>query len=131
MTTITVKIVSQLTGDTEFASPETLVAFALLTATSGVSAAPAEPSTKAAPAEKAEPAAKNASTKAKPVLVKTQVAPVVTAVPELQPKSNAKPLQGSPEWAAYCKKKYVSFNEAKGSYLSKTGIERKCLVTAD
>ena len=29
MTTITVKIVSQLTGDTEFSSPETLVAFAL------------------------------------------------------------------------------------------------------
>jgi phosphate transport system permease protein len=29
MTTITVKIVSQLTGDTEFGSPETLVAFAL------------------------------------------------------------------------------------------------------
>ena len=29
MTTITVKIVGQLTGDTEFASPETLVAFAL------------------------------------------------------------------------------------------------------
>ncbi|MEZ5911314.1 MAG: phosphate ABC transporter permease subunit PstC [Paracoccaceae bacterium] len=29
MTTLTVKIVSQLTGDTEFASPETLVAFAL------------------------------------------------------------------------------------------------------
>ncbi|MBO9449677.1 phosphate ABC transporter permease subunit PstC [Tropicibacter sp. R16_0] len=29
MTTITVKIVSQLTGDTEFESPETLVAFAL------------------------------------------------------------------------------------------------------
>jgi phosphate transport system permease protein len=29
MTTITVKIVSQLTGDTEFASPETLVAFGL------------------------------------------------------------------------------------------------------
>ena len=29
MTTVTVKIVSQLTGDTEFSSPETLVAFAL------------------------------------------------------------------------------------------------------
>ena len=29
MTTITVKIVSQLTGDTDFNSPETLVAFAL------------------------------------------------------------------------------------------------------
>ncbi len=29
MTTITVKIVGQLTGDNDFASPETLVAFAL------------------------------------------------------------------------------------------------------
>ena len=29
MTTVTVKLVSQLTGDTDFASPETLVAFAL------------------------------------------------------------------------------------------------------
>ena len=29
MTTVTVKIVSQLTGDTDFAAPETLVAFAL------------------------------------------------------------------------------------------------------
>ena len=29
MTTVTVKIVSQLTGDTDFDSPETLVAFAL------------------------------------------------------------------------------------------------------
>jgi phosphate transport system permease protein len=29
MTTVTVKIVSQLTGDTDFSSPETLVAFAL------------------------------------------------------------------------------------------------------
>ena len=29
MTTMTVKIVSQLTGDTDFSAPETLVAFAL------------------------------------------------------------------------------------------------------
>ena len=29
MTTMTVKIVSQLTGDTDFTAPETLVAFAL------------------------------------------------------------------------------------------------------
>ena len=29
MTTVTAKIVSQLTGDNEFTSPETLVAFAL------------------------------------------------------------------------------------------------------
>lgn len=79
--------------------------------------------------------------KAKQVLAKIPTAPVVTAVPEPKPKPEAEPqqaakaapklLQGSPEWTAYCKKKYVSFNEAKGSYLSKTGIERKCLVTAD
>jgi hypothetical protein len=68
-------------------------------------------------------------------------APVEAAPPELfgdadpapVTKAKVKPkLQaGSPEWTAYCKKKYVSFNEAKGTYLSKTGKERKCLVTAD
>jgi hypothetical protein len=39
--------------------------------------------------------------------------------------------EGTPEWQAYCKSKYVSFNVETGNYLSKTGIERKCLVTAD
>jgi hypothetical protein len=57
------------------------------------------------------------------------------AVPELpKPKKLASLPNlkaGSPEWVDYCKNKYVSFNEAKGTYLSKTGIERKCLVTAD
>jgi BA14K-like protein len=54
--------------------------------------------------------------------------------PAPQPKKVAsipKLKTGSPEWMKYCKTKYVSFNEAKGTYLSKTGIERKCLVTAD
>lgn len=48
---------------------------------------------------------------------------VAKAVPKLE--------SGSPEWTAYCKGKYVSFVESKGTYLSKTGIERPCLVTAD
>lgn len=38
---------------------------------------------------------------------------------------------GSAEWTAYCKQKYVSFDESKGTYTSKTGVERKCMVTAD
>ena len=40
-------------------------------------------------------------------------------------------IVGSPDWLDYCTRKYVSFNPAKGMYLSKNGIERKCLVTAD
>jgi hypothetical protein len=46
-------------------------------------------------------------------------------------KAAPKLKEGSKEWIAYCKQKYVSFNESKGTYLSKSGIERKCLVTAD
>ena len=63
--------------------------------------------------------------KAKPV-VETPAEPeqkVAKAKPNLVP--------GTPEWVAYCKNKYVSFNEAKGTYQSRTGVERKCLVTAD
>jgi BA14K-like protein len=58
-------------------------------------------------------------------VAKAEAAPeqIAKAVPKLQP--------GSPEWTDYCKKKYVSFNETKGTYLSKTGIERRCLVTAE
>ncbi len=62
-------------------------------------------------------------------------APVVTPEPNPAPeqvaRATAKPKPGTPEWTDYCKKKYVSFNETKGTYLSKTGIERKCLVTAE
>jgi hypothetical protein len=38
---------------------------------------------------------------------------------------------GSPEWQDYCERKYTSFNREKGTYLSKTGVERKCLVTSE
>jgi BA14K-like protein len=36
---------------------------------------------------------------------------------------------GSPEWNDYCAKKYVSFNAKTGTYQSKTGVERKCVVS--
>lgn len=36
---------------------------------------------------------------------------------------------GSVEWNVYCGKKYASFNAKTGNYLSRTGTERKCLVT--
>jgi BA14K-like protein len=44
-------------------------------------------------------------------------------IPKLEP--------GSKEWLEYCEKKYASFDATKGTYMSRTGIERKCLVTAD
>ena len=72
---------------------------------------------------------------AKPRPVKPAVkekAEVAAAVSPLQePKVVPKLVAGSPEWIDYCRKKYVSFDEVKGTYQSKTGVERKCLVTAE
>jgi hypothetical protein len=50
-------------------------------------------------------------------------AKIASAKPKLTP--------GSAAWLDYCTRKYSSFNRAKGTYLSKTGVERKCLITAD
>lgn len=36
---------------------------------------------------------------------------------------------GSAAWNVYCDKKYSSFNPVTGTYTSRTGTERKCLVT--
>ncbi len=36
---------------------------------------------------------------------------------------------GSAAWNVYCGKKYTSFNPVTGTYKSRTGVERKCLVT--
>ena len=36
---------------------------------------------------------------------------------------------GSEAWNVYCGKKYTSFNPTTGTYKSRTGVERKCLVT--
>jgi len=57
--------------------------------------------------------------------------------PEEKPQEQAaaapaeKPVLGTPAWKAYCARKYVSFNPDKGTYQSKTGVERPCLVTSD
>lgn len=68
----------------------------------------------------------------KPQPVAQEEPSAVPEAPKLQKLASLPNLKpGSPEWIKYCKNKYVSFNEDKGTYLSKTGIERKCLVTAD
>jgi BA14K-like protein len=78
--------------------------------------------------------------KTKPKIQKavSQKPPKVAPAPVEKPatdtkaiKPTTKPEAGSPEWLAYCQKKYLSFDPAKGTYLSKSGIERKCLVTVD
>jgi hypothetical protein len=80
-----------------------------------------------------------AKPKPKPVAQKPKVA--AAPAPKLkQPeapkdekavKTAPKLVEGSAEWLSYCDKKYVSFDKQKRTYLSKTGVERKCLVTAD
>jgi hypothetical protein len=80
-----------------------------------------------------------AKPKPKLVAIKKTVEPTPPPKPELKPETETKVVAkavpqlepGSTEWTDYCKKKYVSFDETKGTYLSKTGVERKCLVTAD
>ena len=70
--------------------------------------------------------------KPKPLKPATDSKAKAAAISPLQePKTVPQLIAGSPEWTAYCTKKYVSFNPAKGTYLSKTGVERKCLVTAE
>jgi hypothetical protein len=57
--------------------------------------------------------------------------PEAAALAEAPPQPPAKLVLGTPAWKAYCKRKYVSFNPDKGTYTSKTGKERPCIVTAD
>jgi hypothetical protein len=47
------------------------------------------------------------------------------------PKRNQKLTEGSLAWLDYCDRKYASFNRATGTYTSHSGVERKCLVTAN
>jgi BA14K-like protein len=49
-----------------------------------------------------------------------------------KPKQSKPILQvGSEAWLNYCDKKYASFDRTKGTYESFSGVERKCLVTAE
>jgi BA14K-like protein len=81
------------------------------------------------PKAKTKPKVQKAVSQKPPKVAPAPVEEVETEAKAMKPA--AKPETGSPEWLAYCQKKYVSFDAAKGTYLSKTGVERKCLVTAD
>jgi len=59
---------------------------------------------------------------------KPVVAAPVVAAPVAKPKP-AVLIAGSPDWNDYCSKKYVSFNAKTGTYTSKTGVERRCVVS--
>jgi hypothetical protein len=37
-------------------------------------------------------------------------------------------VPGSDDWNIFCSNKYASFDKAKGTYKSFTGVERKCVV---
>jgi BA14K-like protein len=68
---------------------------------------------------------------AKPIEAKSEPKKELPPETKIVAKSIPKLETGTAEWISYCKQKYVSFDEGKGTYLSKTGVERKCLVTAD
>jgi hypothetical protein len=54
--------------------------------------------------------------------------------PKVKPTSASKKpniKEGTAAWYDYCARKYSSFSRKTGKYVSKTGVERKCLVTAD
>jgi BA14K-like protein len=92
--------------------------------------------TDAKPTVKTKAKVKQAATKKPPVAPPAPVEaapppPPVEPAPEPAAKVKPKLTPGSPEWTDYCTKKYVSFNAATGTYLSKSGKERKCLVTAE
>ena len=86
---------------------------------------------------KAAPVVKIAAPKPKPVVrevVEIPPEPTPDPVPAPIIEKPAKKLRlvlepGSAEWNVYCGKKYTSFNPTTGTYKSRTGVDRKCLVT--
>jgi outer membrane biosynthesis protein TonB len=87
----------------------------------------ATPKPKRVPTKTVEPKPEKV-TKPKPVEKKAaEKAPAekVTA------QRTSRPKPGTPEWVAYCTEKYASFNAKTGTYRSKSGAERPCLVTRD
>lgn len=77
--------------------------------------------------------------KPKPVAQKKRIAtikaPEKTAEPAVgdaaaqKTAANAAMQEGSDEWNTYCAKKYVSFNKETGTYKSRTGKVRHCVVS--
>lgn len=81
-----------------------------------------------APAPKKQVVSKPAPVLKKTVVVKP--APVQEKAAVVEPLST-KLVAGTPEWNSYCAQKYTSFNPKTKTYLSKTGVARKCIVTSD
>jgi hypothetical protein len=72
--------------------------------------------------------------KKQPKAVKALGEEVEVAAAAVAPQpSRKKPKleEGSVAWLDYCDKKYASFNRKTGTYTSRSGVERKCLVTAN
>jgi BA14K-like protein len=73
--------------------------------------------------------------KPKPVQIAKlqQPSPAVAPPPKKKIEKRSKPIlqEGSIAWLDYCEKKYASFDRKAGTYKSYTGVERKCLVTAN
>jgi BA14K-like protein len=61
-------------------------------------------------------------------IIKQKKLETAVVAPEL-PKQTLKLKPGSEDWNTYCANKYTSFNPKTGNYLSKTGVERKCVVS--
>lgn len=66
-----------------------------------------------------------------PAAIKTRDVKKVAAAEVKIVAQSKKPEPGTPAWIDYCTRKYVSFDAAKGTYRSKTGTARKCLITND
>lgn len=82
-------------------------------------------------AAKAKPIPKPAEKK-QPKAVKAEEVEVAAAAVAPQPaRKKPKLEEGSVAWLDYCDKKYASFNRKTGTYTSRTGVERKCLVTSN
>jgi hypothetical protein len=90
-----------------------------------------EPEVAAAPKKvaKAKPKPQAIPVATEPAADDVAAAVVEPAAAAPRRKPNLK--EGSEAWLDYCTRKYTSFNKKTGTYTSRTGVERKCLVTAD
>jgi BA14K-like protein len=63
---------------------------------------------------------------------KVVVAKAVELVPDPAPApKKVAMVAGSDDWNIYCANKYTSFNPKTGTYMSKTGVERRCVVSTN
>ena len=81
----------------------------------------------------AEPKVTVQTINAKPKSKKPKTGPQITspAEPQTTPTASTNKLKlepGSENWNTYCANKYTSFNPKTGTYTSRKGVARKCIV---